>query len=250
MNNTIPQMISFVIAIMFNIFSLNAQLTSSSLEIGASVGTFVYQGDLTPSRFGSFKTQRPGIGIHAAKILSSSLSARINFAIGSLHGDDGKYDKPEFRQQRNFNFSSPLIEVSGLIAWNPLRKNYKDKGLSPYLFGGAGVSFLDIRRDWSNFNAVYFGESSDLPGRLSTDANHSTPSFIPVIPVGAGIRYNLSPRIALTAEGSYRFVFTDYLDGFSVAANPKQNDHYHTMNVGAVYRLGKKNKLDCPVVKP
>ena len=71
-----------------------------------------------------------------------------------------------------------------------------------------------------------------------------------MIPVGAGIRYNLSPRIALTAEGSYRLVFTDYLDGFSVAANPKQNDHYHTMNVGVVYRLGKKNKLDCPVVRP
>ena len=248
MSNTLSQVITFVMATSFNIYSLNAQLTS--IEIGASVGTFVYQGDLTPSRFGSFRTQRPGIGIHVAKILNSSMTARINLAIGSLRGNDASYDKPEFRQQRNFNFSSSLVELSGLITWNPLKRNYADKGLSPYLFGGAGVSYLNIRRDWSNFNPAYFGETSDLPDRIAVDANHSTPSFIPVIPVGAGIRYGLTPRIALTAEASYRFVFTDYLDGFSVAANPKQNDHYHTINVGAVYRLGKKNKLDCPVVRP
>jgi hypothetical protein len=42
---------------------------------------------------------------------------------------------------------------------------------------------------------------------------------------------------------------TDYLDGFSQAANPTENDHYGIYSIGAVYRIGKKNTLACPVVR-
>jgi hypothetical protein len=218
-------------------------------EIGAGLSAFTYQGDLTPSRLGSFRTTKPGISLYLARIMSPSLAWRTHLTIGGLKGDDAKYDNPEYRKQRAFNFRTPVIELSQQVVWNPLRRNYKDKGISPYLFGGAGLSFLRIRRDWSNYNAVYFDEVSDVSARLAEDASHSLPKIIPVIPLGLGIRYGISSRLAVSAETAYRLVFTDYLDGFSQAANPKLNDHYHTVSVGVIYRVGKNNSLDCPPVR-
>ena len=230
-------------------FTTNAQLNIPKYEFGLSIGTYVYQGDLTPDPAGSFRNAQPGVNIHGSKIVSRSFSLRANLSFSNLHGDDAAYQHPAYRQQRNFNFSSPLFELSGLLVWSPLRKNYDDKGFSPYLFGGVGAAFLHIKRDWSNFNAHYFGETSDIPQRLAVDAAHPLPNVIPVVPVGIGLRYNLSSRLAVNAESSYRFIFTDYLDGFSVSANPGSNDHYHSTSIGVIYRIGKKNMLDCPVVR-
>ena len=51
------------------------------------------------------------------------------------------------------------------------------------------------------------------------------------------------------AEASYRFTFTDYLDGFSEVANPKKKDYYSSYSVGLIYTLGVKNTLNCPPMK-
>lgn len=239
--------IAFISMLSFQV-ETTAQVNIPKYEIGASIGMLVYLGDLTPYSTGAFKTSL-SLQLHGSKILSPSFLLRTNLAVGKLKGDDAAYDQPEYRKHRNFNFHSPVIELSQLIVWNPLASNYRDRGLSPYLFTGAGISFLKIKRDWSRFDGAYFGEGSDLPDRLAIDAAHKTPKIIPVIPVGFGLRYGVSSRIAINTEASYRFVFTDYLDGFSQAVNPSKGDHYHSITVGAIYRIGKKNMLDCPVVK-
>ncbi|HKZ67539.1 MAG TPA: DUF6089 family protein [Chitinophagaceae bacterium] len=235
--------------LLVNIYNAKAQANVAKFQFGISAGTFIYQGDLTPSSIGSYKTLRPAINIFAAKLFSSSFSLRANLAFGKLKGDDAKYDNPEYRQQRNFNFRSPVAEISGIAEWNILGRNYVSRGFSPYLFAGMGYSFLKIKRDWSNLNTEYFGTESELITGLSTDAQHSLPKGLLVFPVGIGARYYLSDKIGISAETSYRFASTDYLDGFSKAANPAKSDHYYTHTIGLVYRLGKKNMLDCPVIR-
>lgn len=250
MNKNQQRITGLIIITVFQNLLLSAQVSGPKYEIGLGISSFIYQGDLTPSRLGSFRTMRFGLNLYGSKILSPSVSLRTNLAIGGLRGDDAQYRKPAYRQQRNFNFRTPVIELSQLVVWNPLGRNYDDKGFSPYLFGGAGLSFLKIKRDWSNYNTEYFNASGeDVTARLALDTAHSLPRIIPVIPLGAGVRYNFSQRFAVSLESSYRFVFTDYLDGFSQAANPKLNDKYHTITVGAIYRIGKKNNWACPVVK-
>lgn len=229
--------------------SLYGQTNLPKFEIGAGISSFIYQGDLTPERFGSSRTIRFGINLFGSKLLSSSFALRTNLAIGGLKGDDGKYSEPEYRQQRNFNFRSRVVEVSELLVWSPLRSNYDDKGLSPYLFAGVGLSFLNVKRDWSNYNAEYFDAVSDVSARLAIDADHTPPRVTPVIPLGVGLRYALSSRMAVNVEGTYRVMNTDYLDGFSQSVNPELKDHYHTITVGAIYRIGKKDMMACPVLK-
>ena len=228
-----------------------AQLDLSNWQVGVNAGMFIYQGDLTPSRFGSYKTMKPGFGLYVSRILSPSFILRTNLALGRLKGDDAKYDSPEWRQQRNFNFTSPITEISELLVWNIFKNNSNEVGrrFSPYLFAGAGISFIRVNRDYSNFNGAYFSEESDLSTRLAADIATNTPGKILLLPAGVGVEYYLSPKIALTAETNFRYSFTDYLDGFSQAADPEKKDFYHSHTIGLVYKFGTKNAVGCPVMK-
>lgn len=231
------------------LFKANAQTEKPKYEFGVNLGFLVYQGDLTPERLGSFKTQKLSLGLHASKILSASFSVRGNFIYGKLKGDESLYDNPEYRQQRNFKFTTPVAELATHLVWNPLHRNYTDKGFSPYLFAGAGLAYLNIKRDWSNINTSYFGEANEIWNGLAADTAHSLPRLLPVIPLGAGVKYFFTPRLAVNAESSYRLSYTDYLDGFSESVNPKKNDHYMNYSVGIIYRTGKKNNLACPKIR-
>ena len=248
MNSVLKEAVGLLMLFYLCSPTLHSQTFNPKFQFGAGAGTLIYQGDLTPSAVGSYRTARPVINILAAKFLNRFFSVRGNLALGGLNGDDSKYDKPEYRQQRNFNFRSPLIEASVLGEWNILGRNYIARGFAPYIFGGIGYSFLNIQRDWSRLNAEYFSAESTLMSGLAEDAQHSLPRGLVVLPVGLGARYYLSDKFGISAESSYRIQSSDYLDGFSRAANPSRKDSYYTHSIGIVYRVGKKNTLDCPVV--
>jgi len=221
-----------------------AQINLSKLEIGLTGGVFVYQGDLTPARLGSYATLKPTVNLFVNRILNPDISLRTSLFYGGLKGDDAIYSQPDWRRQRNFNFTASVFELSELIVWNAWST---DKKLTPYLFGGAGLSFLTIKRDWSRFNGEFF-QLEDLSSKLAEDIAHRTPTLIPVFPVGAGLRYSFSKKLSVIAETSYRLTRTDYLDGFSKAANPQFYDHYQSHTIGILYRFGTKSALNCPTI--
>ena len=221
------------------------------MSIGFAPGLYIYQGDLTPQKLGSFKTPSWGINLFAQKPINYYLAARLNISIASLRGDDSKYESPAWRKHRNFLFSTPLKEFSAQLVWNILGRNYDNHGLMPYLFSGAGISFVNIKKDYSRLDTAYFGENSDLTNGLARDNAVRLPRKLLSIPVGLGAEYSLSDRFSLYMETAYRFIFTDYLDGFSRSANPKKQDHYHSTSVGLIYKFGNNNTngVGCPVLK-
>lgn len=227
-----------------------AQLfTVSKYEIGAAAGVFIYQGDLTPSRLGSYKTLKPVVSLDVNRMISPLLSLRTNLAFGSLKGDDSKYAIPVYRQQRNFNFRTPVFELSELLVADLLKDNLSRRNfkLSPYVFSGLGLTVLKIKRDYSQFNAEYFASETSTIRGLAADAQHSLPKLVPVIPIGVEIKYPLSQKIMISVETSYRFTFTDYLDGFSKAADDRKKDSYQSHTIGIIYRFVTNNTMKCPV---
>lgn len=228
--------------------SVYSQSGIPKYEFGINAGTYIYLGDLTPTDLGSFKTPGFGISLFRNRLLNNSFSLRTNLALGKLKGDDSKYPTPGWRQERNFKFTSPVFEISELLVWDILGKNIIAKGFSPYFFGGVGYTFLNIKRDWGNFNKVYFAAEPKVIAGLSADAAHSIPRGIPVLPVGVGVKYALTSKISIHAETSYRYTFTDYLDGFSQAASASKKDSYYSFSIGLIFRSGRKNMLDCPVI--
>ena len=216
-------------------------------EAGINVGAYIYQGDLTTHRFGSIETTLPGFGISGTRIISRKFSARLMFNMARLAGNESIYEYPRWRPQRNFSFTASVKELTASLHWNILGTNYDEVKYEPYVFAGAGASFVNIKRDYSKVNPVYFGDQSPVLAGLAVDAVTPTPKIIPVMPVGAGLRYHISQRIVLNLEGSYRLMHTDYLDGFSKSANPDLKDHYSSITIGAAYKFGSKEKYGCPV---
>ena len=232
--------------ISFTAFSQNSSIPK--WEAGIHAGGFIYQGDLTPHMFGSVETIKPGVGIFATRIINKSFSARLLFNMAWLAGDESIYKTPRYRQQRNFSFNATVKEFSLLLHWSIYGSNYDDRKFEPYLFAGAGASVVNINRDYSRINPSYFGEVSPVVTGLAVDAVTPTPKVIPVMPLGAGLRYNLSSRLAINGEASYRLMRTDYLDGFSMSADPNQKDHYSSLTIGIAYKFGNKEKYGCPTV--
>jgi Domain of unknown function (DUF6089) len=226
-----------------------AQKSKYRYEFGLGAGFTVYQGDLTPRRLGSFETQQFSLALQASRIMTASFSARASFVAAKLKGDDAVYEEPEFRQERNFFFISPVKELSLQLVWNITAGNYRDRGFSPYLFGGGGLALVKIRRNWSRINAAYFSESATLWPGLEADSVHRLPRILPVIPVGAGVKYFFKPNWAVNAEATYRFATTDYLDGFSESANPDKKDNFLSYTVGLIFRPGRMGDWKCPVIK-
>jgi opacity protein-like surface antigen len=221
-------------------------------EIGVHIGSFIYQGDLTPIELGAFNTMKPGFGISGTRNINSLYAVRLQFLRGWLKGDDSKYDNPAWRQQRNFNFKTPVTELSALLVRNITGLIPNEAGIinfSPYVFGGISYSFLKIKRDWSQFNYSHFAAETAVVNGLTEDINHKVPKGIFSIPIGFGVRYGITEKLSFSLEGTYRILDTDYLDGFSQAANPDKNDHYHTLMAGLIYSFGKRNRFDCPVIK-
>lgn len=220
-------------------------------ELGLHLGAVIYQGDLTPEYYGAFNSLRPAIGVSVLRNINDHYALRFHLLHGSMKGDDASYRNPDWRKQRNFSFSSPITELSLHVVRNVLSLHANDAGIinfSPYVFGGISYSFLNIKRDWSQFNDAHFANEPDITNGLDEDLNYKLPKTILFVPVGIGVRYGINEKLSFSLEGTYQILDTDYLDGFSRSANPDKNDHYHTVMLGLIYSFGKRNKFDCPKV--
>src|SRR5262245_18310091 len=129
-----------------------AQSGAKNIEWGFMFSDFVYQGDLTPSALGSYRTLTVGISLFMSKEVMPRISLRTNLAIGSLKGDDAKYPSPSWRLERALLFTTPVVEISELAVIDILTNSR----FKPYVNGGIGLSLVKINRDWSRFNAIYF----------------------------------------------------------------------------------------------
>ncbi len=220
-------------------------------ELGLHLGTFIYQGDLTPNDYGAFNTMKAGFAISATRNINSLYAIRFQLLRGALKGDDSKYANPDWRQQRNFKFKTPVTELSLQAVRNILSLRSNEAGIinfTPYVFAGISYSFLNIKRDWSNFNYAHFAGEDAVINGLNEDINHKVPKGLFSFPIGAGVRYGINEKLSFSLEGTYRIIGNDYLDGFSRAANPEMADHYHTLMIGFIYSFVKRNMFDCPKV--
>ena len=225
----------------------DAQFTPSKWEVGLNFGTLIYQGDLSANNLGYINNLKPAVGVWAAKSIDDYFSIRYSLLRGGIGADESTYATPEWRPHRNFKFSSSVTEFSTSLVWDLFGKTYREgmRILSPYFFVGAGFSILNVKRDWSRFDTTYFNSKSAASEGLAIDSTHKTPWIIPVVPVGAGLRYMLSDHFFLNLEASYRITLSDEIDGFKYSGNPQRNDHYYGVSIGLSYRFGN-DRTACP----
>jgi opacity protein-like surface antigen len=198
---------------------------------------------LSRSFAGDYKSIRPAVALHVGKALDPYFSLRANLLVGKVAADESKYSTPAWKQFRSFKFNTSITELSATLVFNPLGDN--NRRLSPYVFAGAGVSFLNVKRDWSNLNRTVYDSKSEVQLGLAIDTVRSMPKAVAVLPVGLGLRFALGSQFSLNTEATYRVTSSDYVDGFKYSGNPKNRDNYYGLSIGLSYRLGG---YKCPPV--
>lgn len=167
-----------------------------------------------------------GGGIFINAMYKNAVGLRLEGTFGKLSSDDavlaGVTDIAKERYNRNVNFRTKITEFSLMAEIHPLLIfiNYENREsdpprLSPYLLGGVGFySFnpqANLNGKWVDLQPLStegqgFKEYPDRPVYKLQQLN---------IPVGLGLKYELSPLINVRGEYVYRVLNTDYLDDVS-----------------------------------
>lgn len=181
-------------------------------EYGVSIGTSGYMGEYNLDNIFKFNS------------FSGSVGAKYNFnptwgIRGNLSGIGIKWD-----DDQSVKGSKTLGELSILSEFNffKFEPNKMKTAYTPYVFAGVGgLLFKDIKDN----------------------------QFKPIIPFGAGFKYNLKSSFTIDTQLSYRLAGTDMLDdkgsgwngGFWDKIN--QIDSYMTFQIGLTYTFFKQG---CP----
>ncbi len=219
-------------AILF-VFSLlvGTYAKSQFIEFGGGIGAAHYTGDLVHYPHPGMTS--PGVTgmlrLNFSNIIS--LKTAITF-MGLRASDDDYFDA--LGEERQKSFKHKVLELSTVFEYHflPYRSNKSRVKWSPYALLGIGFAGLSgVEQTYEDFSKLQF-----------------------VIPMGGGVKYELTKQLTLGVEASARKTFFDYLDGISdgdVAfkqnyqfGNPNDNDWYFYTGINLTYVL---YKIPCPI---
>lgn len=213
------------------LFAIGQRVSAYNWEGGLLLGSAHYSGDLNPQLTPNLKDIRPSVGIIGRVPLGYKTALRSGFLFAGLNGEEGIQSPPSLK---GYNFSTDIFEMSFMLEFEPFAhdKFYSDskgnmnldKLLSPYIFAGGAFSFVRVNPNFSQVQDI----NTD-PG-IRNDLRQSLTHIIPVIPVGAGVKLDLSVHFGIALEASGHFAFSDFIDGISQSANPLDNDSYLMVN--------------------
>ncbi len=183
------------------------------------------------------KTHLSG-GVFFSVAYKNAVAFRLEGTFGQISGNDdvlaGVTDIAKERYNRNLNFRSYITDVTAMLEIHPLyifvdwpAREATPPRTSPYLVGGIGYfSFNPQTKQGNRYIDLQplstEGQGfAEYPDRKVYQLNQIN------IPLGGGVKYELTPLINLRAEVVYRNTFTDYLDDLSTTyIDPALFDKY------------------------
>ncbi|MEN9569081.1 MAG: hypothetical protein RL172_312 [Bacteroidota bacterium] len=132
-------------------------------------------------------------------------------------------DNSQGRYERNLSFQSKISEISLVAEIHPLfifvdwvSRDQEPPYFSPYLVGGIGFFSFNPQAKSRTGKFVDLQPLSLEGQGFAEYPTRKTYSLSQInFPLGAGVRYELSPSLNLRAEFLYRKLSTDYLDDVS-----------------------------------
>ncbi len=176
-------------------------------------------------------------GVFLSAMYKNAAGIRLEGTFGKIGANDnvlkGITDIAKERYNRNQNFRSYIIEVGAIaeihptyifIDW-PAKENTPPR-TSPYLLGG--IAYFSFNPQTRLGNRWVDLQPLSTEGQGFAETGRQTYKLAQFnIPLGAGVKYELSPLINLRGEFLYRKTFTDYIDDLSsVYIDPSLFDKY------------------------
>jgi hypothetical protein len=182
-------------------------------EFGITVGAAHYFGDLNTRA--ALNRPKPALGIFFRKQFGNYVGLRVSAHYAQV-GYSDVYSKNNYQQRRNLSFNSNIWElaVQGDFNFFKFLPNNPDYLFTPYITLGVGLfsydpyAFLNGKKEFLRPLGTE-GQNKGYLGRKP----YNTMAFC--IPIGAGVKYNISEKINISFEISHRLTTTDYLDDVS-----------------------------------
>lgn len=158
-----------------------------------------------------------GLFIHG--LYAYLLGFRLELVLGRVGSADsdlrGDRTMAVSRYRRNLNFRSFVKEVSAVAEWHFLSTRVQGSYGLPYFFAGLGL-FSFCPTTWINGQWVKL-HPLRTEGQGFTEYPDRKPYRLRQwnLPVGVGLRLELSALLNLQVEWMHRILFTDYLDDVS-----------------------------------
>ncbi len=199
--------------------SVSAQNKVNNMSVGFQFGTIEYNGEYAKEIF-SFKPGiHPAVGLNISKYVTPSFDVRGNFRFGMIDGSDSLS-----------GFRTSIFDVNVLLDYK-FNNGYilkEDAFFAPYVFIGiadAVTTLTPLYNQVKQEPLAYFN-----------------------IPMGAGFKFNLSPKMYLTLETHYNYAITDQLDGrVGISGNDNKWDDsflYNSIGFGYNFSVGKDSDGD------
>ncbi len=164
-------------------------------------------------------------GVFFSVAYKNAVALRLEGTFGKISGNDnvliGITDIAKERFNRNLNFRSYISEVAAMLEIHPMyifvdwpAKETTPPRTSPYLLAGIGYfSFNPQTKLGNNYIDL---QPLRTEGQGFTETGRKEYSLTQLnIPIGGGVKYELSPLVNLRGEVLYRKTFTDYIDDLS-----------------------------------
>lgn len=176
-------------------------------------------------------------GVFLSAMYKNAAGIRLEGTYGKISANDnvlkGITDIAKERFNRNQNFRSYIIDVAAVLEIHPtyifidwLAREDTPPRTSPYLLGG--VSYFSFNPQTRLGNRWVDLQPLSTEGQGFAETGRKTYSLNQFnIPLGFGVKYELSPLINLRGEFLYRKTFTDYIDDLSTTyIDPALFDKY------------------------
>lgn len=287
------------VALIFTLLVLGANAQHTA-EVGAQLGMASFVGDIEHPDYA--KSVAPEFGLYARWSFNKRMAVRGQFNLGTLKGegvlsqvlvgqsgtgqklDDGNPGTadPYVYQadlSSNYRFDRAYQSMEALFEFN--FQDYKIRStkmvFTPYVAMGIGVMYSraqgggtvildpDIEFFVDGTGGYYSGYDFLPDDKEISRLNSEYDTFSPVIPVGMGIKWNISDSFAINVEAMVRKTFTDRIDNLvdpkrfrnlSAASSDRvetfanstwhNNDWYSTLSVSLSYVIWDGKKA-CPI---
>lgn len=235
MKRSISVIIIFCLAIQIS----NAQLWKlkrweAEFGIGPSfsfpdIGGFSRSENLLGFRDLSFRQTRFDLNGNIRYRFTRTVNGRVSLTYGLLHSTDTRGSN----EGRAYEASTSLFEPAIMLEYYFIKNRYE----SSYLFlKGKGFWNLLKSLDFYAFAGVGGVGYSAKGNDALINRGMETGGFSAVIPGGLGATLIYTPNINFGLELGGRYVFTDYLDGFT-SQYSSANDVYYFLNFTFTYKL-------------
>lgn len=182
-------------------------------EFGITAGVAHYFGDLNTRA--AINRPKPAIGAFFRKQFGNYVGLRLSAHYAQL-GYSDTYSKNEYQKIRNLSFNTNIWEIAlqGDFNFFKFIPNDPDYSFTPYVTLGVGVFTYDPYA-YTNGQKEFLRPLGTEGQLISYNGRKPYNTLALCIPLGVGIKYNLSEKMNFSIEVAHRFTGTDYLDDVS-----------------------------------